>query len=104
MRKLAGALSLPDDSYSIRSNRSGPAVSGEITLHGEEVWVQLSLGALGPDNEVSFRRVGGRDDHLGDRRRFAAIRELLNPERFADRLRRELRLTAATAEPVTLFG
>lgn len=104
MHKLAAALRLPDASYSIRSNRSGPAVSGEITLHGEEVWVQLSLGALGPENEVSFRRVRGRDDHLGDRRRFAAIRELLNPERFAERVRRELRLAPAAAECVTLFG
>ena len=104
MHKLAAALCLPDDSYSIRSNRSGPAASGEITLHGEEVWVQLSLGALGPDYEVSFRRVRGRDDHLGDQRRFAAIRELLNPERFAERVRRELRLAPASAERVTLFG
>ena len=102
MQKLATALALSDSSYSIRSNRSGPAVSGEITLHGEEVWVQLSLGALGPDYEVSFRRVTGRDDYASDRRRFATIRELLNPERFAERLRRELRLKPAAAEHVSL--
>ena len=104
MRDLAVALALPDGSYTIRSNRSGRSVSGEITLHGEEVWVQLSLGALGPENEVTFRRVRGQHDHLGDRRRFAPLRELLNAERFADRLRRELRLTPAAAEPVHLFG
>lgn len=104
MRNLAAALALADGSYTIRSNRSGPSVSGEITLHGEEVWVQLSLGALGPEYEVTFRRVRGQHDHLGDRRRFAAIRELLNAERFAERLRRELRLAQATAEPVALFG
>ena len=104
MRNLAHALTLPEGSYTIRSNRSDPSVSGEITLHGEEVWVQLSLGALGPENEVSFRRVRGQHDLLGDRRRFAAIRELLNPARFADHLRRELHLAPAAAEAALLVG
>src|SRR3546814_10572374 len=98
MRRLADALALDEGSFDIRSNKGGPAVSGEVTLHGEDVWVQLSLGLSGPDREVCFRKVQGRDDHLGDRNCWASIRELVDPGRFAARIRRELRLS--TSQPV----
>ncbi len=104
MRRLAEALQLAKAGFEVRSQRAGPACSGEITLHGEEVWVQLSLGALGPDRELMYRRVRGRDDHIGGRNRFASIRDLLSPDRFAGRLRRELQLSAAPASPTRLFA
>ncbi|PBN42962.1 hypothetical protein [Sphingobium sp. D43FB] len=104
MRRLAEALELDAGSYDIRSTKGGPAVSGEITLHGEEVWVQLSLGAFGPDNEVVFRQVRGRGDHYGARNHWASVNELLAPDRFASRLRRELRLTASATQPTRLFA
>lgn len=104
MRRLAEALQLAEAGFEVRSQRAGPACSGEITLHGEEVWVQLSLGAFGPDRELMYRRVRGRDDHIGDRNRFASIRDLLSPDRFAGRLRRELQLSAAPASPTRLFA
>lgn len=97
MRRLAEALSLPDGSFDVRSNRGGIAVSGEIVLHGEEAWVELSLGCMGQGREVMFRRVRGRTDYIGDRNRFASVRELLSPDSFAVRLRRELALTHAAA-------
>lgn len=94
MRRLADALELDEGRFDIRSAKGGPAVSGEVTLHGEDIWVQLSLGIFGPDREVCFRRVGGRNDHVGDRNLWASIRELMEPDRFAARIRRELRLVA----------
>jgi len=104
MRRLAEALELDDGSFDIRCNKAGPAISGEITLHGEEVWVQLSLSCMGPDHEVLFRQVRDRSDHIGDRSRWASINELLAPARFAARIRRELRLTAPAGEPARLFA
>ncbi|WP_328276164.1 hypothetical protein [Sphingobium sp.] len=98
LRRLAEALGLEDDSFDIRSNKAGPAVSGEVTLHGETLWVQLSLGPFGPDREVCFRRVRDRQDHIGERNNWASVRELVEPDRFATRVRRELKLP--TAEPV----
>ena len=92
LRRIADALGLAEDSYDVRSNRGGIAVSGEITLHGEEVYVQVSLGCMGPGREIMFRRVAGRRDYCGDRNHWGAIRELMTPDRFADRLRRELHL------------
>lgn len=104
MRSLADALALPDGSFDIRSNKAGPAVSGEITLHGEDVWVCLSLGPYGPDKEILYRKVRGRDDHVGGRNHWASVRDLLQPDRFAQRLRRDLALSPAAAEKTRLFA
>lgn len=94
MRRLAAALGLDDGRFDIRSNKAGPAVSGEITLHGEDIWVQMSLGPFGPGKEICFRKVQDRQDHIGERNYWASVRELLEPERFAARIRLELRLPA----------
>ena len=104
LRRLAEALGLAEGSYDIRSNPGGIAVSGEITLHAEEVWVQLSLDCRSPELEVLYRRVRGRRDHVGDRNHWTSVRELLAPDRFAQKLRRELVLTPPAAEPVRLFA
>lgn len=104
MRRLAEALELIEGSFDIRSNKGGTAISGEITLHGDEVWVRLSLGVFGTGHEVAFRQVRGRDDHLGDRNRWASVDELLAPDRFATRLRRELNLALPSGRPVRLFA
>ncbi len=104
MRRLADALGLLPADYDLRSNQGGSAVSGEITLHGEEVWVSLGLGALGAGHEVCFRRVRGRRDHHGDRNRWASIRELLAPDRLASRISQELALTPAAADHGRLFA
>ncbi|MFZ2979718.1 MAG: hypothetical protein WA085_01680 [Sphingobium sp.] len=104
MRRLAEALSLAEGTYDVRSDKGGPAVSGDITLHGEEVWVRLSLGPLGADHEIAYRKVKGRGDHIGDRNRWASVRDLLAPDRFAARLQRELGLTIPAAEPSRLFA
>lgn len=42
LRKLAAALGLPAGSYDLRSNHAGIAVSGEITLRAEHLYVQVS--------------------------------------------------------------
>ena len=104
MRRLAEALGLEAESYSVRSNKAGPAVSGEITLHGDEVYVQLSLGGLGQDREVLYRRVSGRADYCGQRNHFASITALLAPDRFAQQLRRDLQLSLPVAQAVRLFA
>lgn len=100
LARLAGALALDSGTFEIRSNKAGPAVSGEVTLHAEILWVQLSLGPFGPGREICFRRVQGRGDHNGERNHWASVSELLAPDNFAERIRRDLRLPCATpAEP-----
>jgi hypothetical protein len=93
LRRLAEALGLEDGSFDVRANPGGVAVSGEITLHAEEVWVQLSLDCRSSGNEVVYRRVHGRRDHVGERNHWASVHDLLAPDRFAARIRRELALS-----------
>ncbi len=104
LRRLADALGLDADTFEVRSNKGGPAVSGEVTLHGDEVYVQLSLGGLGHDREVLYRRVSGRKDYCGERNHFASVTALLAPDRFAEQLRRDLRLSPAVHTPERLFA
>lgn len=104
MKRLADALGLEENSFDVRSHQGGIASSGEITLHGDEVYVQLSLGCMGPGNEVMFRRVSGRKDFCGERNHWASVHELVQPDCFAARLIRELNLTPPAAEPVRLFA
>lgn len=101
MLRLADALLLAKGTYDVRSNKAGPAVSGEITLHSDEAYVQLSIGCT---REVMFRSVRSRQDYTGGPNHWASINELLAPDRFAARLRRELRLSTPIAEPTRLFA
>ena len=66
--------------------------------------MQLSLGGLGHDREVLYRRVSGRKDYCGERNHFASVTALLAPDRFAEQLRRDLRLSPAVHTPERLFA
>ena len=104
LQRLADALGLERGAYDLSSNKGGIAVSGEATLHGEDIYVQLSLGCMGADREVMFRRVRGRRDFCGERNCWASIRELLAPDRLAARIRHDLLLEAAAIASERLFA
>ncbi|MBM3624904.1 MAG: hypothetical protein FJX16_06220, partial [Alphaproteobacteria bacterium] len=55
LRALAKELRLPPNSFDIRSCNGGDAVSGEIILHGESVYIQISQPATGADSGVLIR-------------------------------------------------
>ncbi len=44
LRALARELGFGPDDYDLRSNYGGIAVSGEITLHSDQAYIQISLG------------------------------------------------------------
>lgn len=105
MRALAKALQLSAGDFEVRSQRGGPAVSGEIILHTDKCYVQLSLGLCGLDCEVLYRTCRGRGDFMGGRNHFASVLALLDPDRFARRLVHELQLDYPVPEEAeTLFG
>lgn len=66
MRKLADQLGIPKGSFDVRSNKGGIAVSGEITLHSDELYVQLSQSMF-KANRLQFliRGCKGRKDYSG---------------------------------------
>ena len=65
LRALADALKLSADSYELRSNPGGIAMSGEITLHTERVYVQVLQACVGVGWGVLVRTCKGRQDHTG---------------------------------------
>jgi hypothetical protein len=90
LQALAEELFLPRHSYSIRSNKAGVAVSGEVTLHGETLYVQVSQSAMGPGMGVLIRTCQGRQDFRGGPNHFLPLSILDDIERLAGKCHRIL--------------
>ncbi|MCP6769212.1 hypothetical protein NL529_30635, partial [Klebsiella pneumoniae] len=59
--------------FDVRSNKGGIAVSGEITLHHEKVYVQVSQPFGGGDTGILIRTCNGRRDYTGGPNHFASL-------------------------------
>ena len=93
LRLLAKALNLTAGSFEIRSNMGGIAVSGEVILHSDEIYIQISQSPFMRGNDILYRRCNGRKDYVGDRNHFAPIGELADYPSFAAKVKRHLSLT-----------
>jgi hypothetical protein len=87
LRLLADALSLPPGSFDLRNNKGGPAVSGEITMHADHLYVQACQPATGHDSGVLYRACQGRKDYTGGRNNFASLDLLNDPGQLARAIR-----------------
>lgn len=76
LKALAVELRFSPGSYDLRSNAGGNAVSGEITLHHEAVYIQICQPATGWDSGIMFRTCKGRRDYSGGPNNFAPLRML----------------------------
>ncbi|RYY11420.1 MAG: hypothetical protein EON55_14330 [Alphaproteobacteria bacterium] len=95
MSALAVSLDLPAGSFEIVSRQGSPDQSGHVLLAGAEIAVTVKIGVLHEGREVSYRSVAEGPEAP---KRYAPISELLKPDRFAARLRRELQMAT---RPVT---
>jgi hypothetical protein len=73
LNALAAALDFKTGTYDVRSNRGGVAVSGEVTLHGENLYVQISQPATGADSGILIRTCKGRKDYTGGPNNFLPL-------------------------------
>ena len=73
LKALAMALGLEAGSFDGRSNLGGIAVSGEVTLHGEHLYVQICQPATGADSGILIRTCQGRKDYTGGRNNFLPL-------------------------------
>ena len=87
LRDLATQLRLTAGTFDLRSNAGGIAVSGEITLHGERVYVQVCQPATRADTGILIRSCDGRRDYSGGRNHFAPLALLDDIPALADRVR-----------------
>lgn len=74
LRAIAKEMDLAPGTFDVRSNKAGPAVTGEVTLHAERFYLQIG-GSCG--RTVLLRRCKGRRDYCGGRNFFLPL-ELLN--------------------------
>lgn len=91
LKTLAKVLGLTTPEYDLRSNKGGIAVCGEITLHTDKLYVQVSQSCFGVGNEIMFRTCDGRKDYGSSRsghNHFTSASRLDNVEDFAAGLRR----------------
>lgn len=87
LKRLADALGHSPDGFDLRSNKAGIAVSGEITLHADRLYVQVCQPATGSDTGVLFRTCQGRKDYVGGPNNFASLNLLHQPEELARRIK-----------------
>ena len=92
LKALADALNLEPGSYDLRVNKAGVAVSGEITLHSDCLYVQVCQPCTS-DEGVMFRTCNGRKDYTGGRNHFAPTDMLDDIEVLAVRCRNILSKT-----------
>jgi hypothetical protein len=85
--ELAAVLGFSPNSFDLRSNEAGPAVSGEITLHSERLYVQVCQPATGANTGILFRSCSGRSDYIGGINNFASLDLLHDPHMLARRIR-----------------
>lgn len=89
LRDLARELGLSRADYDLRSNKAGQAVSGEVTLHAERIYVQIS-NPFTAGSEILYRRVSGRSDYHGGRNHYATIAEINDPALLAAKIQKDL--------------
>ncbi len=88
LRQLAKILGLSTAAFDLRSNMGGIAVSGEITLHHEDIYIQVCQPATGWDSGILIRTCEGRRDYTGGPNHFAPLRLLDDLPALAARVRR----------------
>lgn len=99
LRIAARHLGLDHDQYDLRSNMAGIAVSGEITLHADEIYIQISIPGFTPGREVMFRLCKGRRDYRGEMNNFCDIAVLVDPVRFTALVARETGFAITRRQP-----
>ena len=88
LKALAKELGLAVGTYDVRSNMGGIAVSGEVTLHSESLYVDVSQSCMGPNMGILIRSCRGRKDYTGGRNNFAPLDLLNDIPALAERIRR----------------
>lgn len=80
---IAKLLGFPKGSFDIRSSMGGVAVSGEITLHTDRVYVQFGNDAMGL---ILARTCTGREDFVGGGNQWISPGFIKDPFRFAEQV------------------
>lgn len=87
LKALATKLDLNKENHEVRSNKGGIAVSGEVTLHSDNLYIQISESFNGKGLQVLFRTCKGRQDYSGGQNNYVTIERFEQPE-FVSQLKK----------------
>lgn len=88
LRALAKALGLAPGTFNVRSNKGGIAVSGEVTLHADNFYLQISQSCLGPGGEILLRTCKNQKDYTGGPNNFLPASALENIDKVCTGIKR----------------
>jgi hypothetical protein len=81
LKALAKEIGLLD--FDVRSNKGGNAVSGEVTLHADEIYLQLFESSVGPKGlRLLYRTCQGRSDCSGGKNNEIFVSQLRDEDQF----------------------
>ena len=83
LAKIAAELGLSSAAYDLRNNEAGAAVSGEVTLHTDTFYMQLSEGSTRRGVSMLYRSCKGRKDYCGGQNNTVAVKDLEDDTRYA---------------------
>lgn len=73
LKALTNLIGWPYSAYDLRSNLAGKAVSAEITLHHDHIYISVSQCRPGGDTGILIRTCKGRKDFAGGPNIYAPI-------------------------------
>jgi hypothetical protein len=76
LARIAQDLGYAKGGYDLRSNTGGIAVSGDITLHTDDLYIQFAQCCGGPSLDILYRDCKDRQDFIGGRNRFMRFDDL----------------------------
>lgn len=76
LKALAAFIGWDKANFDLRKSKAGIACSGEITLHHERVYIEVSQSIMGSDAGILLRSCNGRRDYTGGSNNFAPLRLL----------------------------
>jgi len=73
LRRLAKELGFDKADYELRSNKAGIAISGEVTLHHNHIYIQVAQSCMGPSADILIRSCEGKRDYTGGANNFLPL-------------------------------
>lgn len=96
LKEIALKLELDTNAFSLRNNRGGDGVMGEVVLHGSHLYLQVHFG-MGSVLRILYRTCEGQKDYTGGMNHYVSVSELASTtasERFIEKLKQMSALSA----------
>ena len=97
LKNLAKELGLKPGEFDVRSNLGGIAVSGEVTLHADHLYVQLGESCTARGIGMLFRGCDSRKDYCGHTNNWLTMAAFVGAEKQPQALVRLRRVHEAAS-------